>query len=212
MSTGARTAMTTTATEPSPAPNLSRREQILDAAVELFATSGYRGTSVAAVAERVGITDAGVLYHFKTKEELLLGVLRHFDRAVEQDLAESGIRGIALLRLVRDWGAGMEAAPGISSLLILLSAEHLSGDSPARRFIQARYRSLLDRFTAAFAMAAAAGDLRGDLDPVQEASALIAHLDGVRLQWFLMDRSFSMADSVRWFVATTLDRLAPAAG
>lgn len=202
--------MPATTTEPAPAPNRSRREQILDAAVELFATSGYRGTSIAAVAERVGITDAGVLYHFNTKEELLLGVLGHFDRAVEQGLAESGARGITLLRLVRDWGAGMEDAPGISSLLILLSAEHLTGDSPARRFIQERYRRLLDRFTAAFATAAAAGDLRGDLDPVQEASALIGHLDGIRLQWFLMDRSFSMADSVHWYVATTLDRLAPA--
>lgn len=200
----------TTATEATAVPNRSRRDQILDAAVELFATSGYRGTSIASVAERVGITDAGVLYHFNTKEDLLLGVLRHFDRTVEQGLAESGTRGIDLLHLAREWGAGMEDAPEISSLLILLSAEHLSADSPARRFIQGRYRRLLDRFTAAFATAAAAGDLRGDLDPVQEASALIAHLDGIRLQWFLMDRTFSMADSVRWYLTTTLDRLAPA--
>ena len=187
----------------------TRPEQILDAALELFADSGYRGTSVAAVAERVGITDAGVLYHFKTKEELLLGVLAHFDRNVERGLADSGVRGIDLLRVVRHWGAGMEDAPGISSLLILLSGEHLTGDSAARRFIQARYRALLDRFTAAFVAAAAAGELRADLDPVHEASALIAHLDGIRLQWFLLDRSFSMADSVRTYIDTTLERLAP---
>ncbi len=193
-----------------PSDDRSRREQILDAAVDLFATTGYRGTSIAAVAQQVGITDAGVLYHFKTKEALLLGVLGHFDRTVERGLVATGSRGIELLRLMRDWGAGMEAAPGISSLLILLSAEHLTADTPARRFIQERYRRLLDRFTAAFAAAAATGDLRSDLDPVEEASALVAHLDGIRLQWFIMDRSFSMADSVRRYVTTTLDRLAPA--
>lgn len=188
-----------------------RREQILDAALTLFAESGSRGTSVAAVAERVGITDAGVLYHFRTKEELLLGVLAHFDRSVEERLADSGARGVQLLRLVRDWGAGMERVPEVSSLLILLSAEHLTADSPARRTIQNRYRQLLDRYTAAFAAAAVAGDLRHDLNPVHEASALVAHLDGIRLQWFLLDRSFSMADSVRTYVDTTLARLAPSA-
>jgi AcrR family transcriptional regulator len=188
-----------------------RREQILDAALALFAESGSRGTSVAAVAARVGITDAGVLYHFRTKEELLLGVLAHFDRSVEERLADSGARGVQLLRLVRDWGAGMERVPEVSSLLILLSAEHLTADSPARRTIQNRYRRLLDRYTAAFAAAVVAGDLRHDLNPVHEASALVAHLDGIRLQWFLLDRSFSMADSVRTYVDAALARLAPSA-
>lgn len=188
----------------------SRRDQILDAALELFATTGYRGTSVAAVARRVGITDAGVLYHFKTKEELLVGALAHFDQAVEEDLAHARLRGIELLRVVREWGAGMEEAPGISSLLILLSAEHLTEDSPARRFFQRRYRALLDRYTAAFATAASSGDLRPDLDPVWEATALIAHLDGARLSWFMLDRGFSLADSVRTYVDQTLTRLAPA--
>lgn len=202
-------ATTTTTTNSPLAPARTRREQILDAAVDLFATTGYRGTSIAAVAERVGITDAGVLYHFNTKEDLLLGVLGHFDHAVQQGIEEVGARGIDLLRLMGEWGSGMEATPGISSLLIRLSAENLTADSPARQFIQERYRHLLDRLTAAFATAASAGDLRADLDPLHEASALIAHLDGVRLQWFLMDRSISMADSVRAYVTNALDRLAP---
>ena len=38
-----------------------RGRELLQAAAELFSTSGARGTSVAAVAARVGITDAGVL-------------------------------------------------------------------------------------------------------------------------------------------------------
>ena len=199
---------------PTPASDRSRaaaerRDQIFEAALELFATSGYRGTTIAAVAQRVGITDAGVLYHVKTKEELLLRALEHFDRSVEADLAGAGLHGIDLLRVVREWGAGMEAAPAVSSLLIVLSAEHLTEDSPARRYLQARYRTLLHRYTQAFADAAAAGDLRADLDPEREASALIAHLDGARLQWFLLDRATSLADSVRAYVDQTLERLAP---
>lgn len=190
-------------------PPESRRSQILRAAAELFSTSGARGTSVAAVAARVGITDAGVLYHFKTKEHLLLGVLDEYGRAVQAEITRAGVRGIGLLRMVREWGAGMEARPEISALLIVLTAEHLTVDSSVRRALQARYRKGIERYETAFAEAAAAGDLRADLDARHEAASLIAHLDGIRLQWFLSDRSFSMADSVRRYVDDTLARLAP---
>ena len=197
----------TTAVKPAKPP--TRREQILDAALALFADSGSRGTSVAAVAERVGITDAGVLYHFKTKQELLLGVLARFEQKVDERVVESGARGIELLRMVRDWGKVMERVPDISALWILLTAEHLTTPSPARERIQRRYDRLVARYVTAFATASRQGDLLADLDPVHEASALVAHLDGIRLQWFLLDRSFSMADSVRAYVDATLERLAP---
>ena len=52
-----------------------RRQQILDAAVELFATKGYRGAGVAALAERVGMTATGLLYYFGSKERLLQEVV-----------------------------------------------------------------------------------------------------------------------------------------
>lgn len=187
------------------------KAKILEAASALFAARGYRGTSVAAVAAAAGLTDAGVLYHFPTKEALVLGVLQSHARDVEALLEASDARGIELLRLVRHWGEGMEARPEISSLLIALTTEHLTEDSPVRRALQAAYRRGLDRYIAAFATAAAEGDLRADLDPVHEARSLIAHMDGIRLQWFLSDRSFSMAESVRRHVDDVLERLAPTA-
>ena len=181
----------------------------MDAAAALFAASGYRGTTVAAVARAVGITDAGVLHHFKTKEALLLGVLQQYARSVEARIDEAGLHGIDLLRALRRWGAGMEARSDIASLLIRLTTEHLTGEAPARRAIQAAYAHLLARYEAAFAAAAAHGDLRADLDPAFEASALVAHLDGIRLQWFLTDGRTSMADSVRAYMDATLDPSGP---
>ena len=190
---------------------LNKRDEILEAAGELFAASGYRGTTVAAVAAEVGISDAGVLHHFKSKELLLMAVLQEYGRSVDEGIDRSGARGLALLKLVREWGAGMEARPEVSALLIALTTEYLTGDAPVRRALQASYRHGLDRYITAFAVAAAEGDLRADLDPVVEASALIAHMDGIRLQWFLLDKSFSMADSVRRYVDGVLTRLAPTA-
>lgn len=189
--------------------NSARREAILDAASSLFAGAGTRGTSIATVAAQAGVTDAGVLYHFGTKRELVLAVLERFDRDVERGLQESHLHGIDLLHSVREWGAAMEELPEIQSLLIVLSAEHLHEAGPARDYLRRRYERILARFERAFREAAEAGDLRQDLDPGYEASALVAHLDGIRFQWFMLDRQTSMADSVRAYVDATLTRLAP---
>ncbi|MDT3425895.1 AcrR family transcriptional regulator [Paenibacillus forsythiae] len=51
------------------------RNQILDAARELFAKHGYAGTSIADVANQVGTSKAGVYYHFRSKEEILDAIL-----------------------------------------------------------------------------------------------------------------------------------------
>ena len=186
-----------------------RRQAILDAASSLFSETGSRGTSIAAVAARAGVTDAGVLYHFKTKKELVLAAIEHFDSQVEREMQESDLRGIDLLRATREWGLGMEQVPEIQSMLIVLSAEYLHEEGPAREYLQRRYKRLHRRYVKAFREAAKAGDLRADLDADHEATALIAHLDGIRLQWLLLDKSVSMAESVRTYVDHTLARLRP---
>ena len=50
-------------------------EQILAAAENIFAERGYRGTTVAAIADAVGLPKANVLYYFKTKEGVYKGVI-----------------------------------------------------------------------------------------------------------------------------------------
>lgn len=201
--------MSVTSTE---RPSGDRRQEILEAASALFSETGSRGTSIAAVGARAGLTDAGVLYHFKSKKELVLAVLEHFDLEVERSMQESELHGIELLRATREWGAGMERVPGIQAMLIVLSAEHLHEPGQARDYVRRRYRRVLGRYTTAFREAAEAGDLRHHLDAEFEAAALVAHLDGIRFQWFLLDKTISMAESVRTYVDLTLARLAPSMG
>lgn len=49
----------------------STREEILSAAAGLFATVGYKGTSLQDIAGAVGCSKATLLYHFATKEVIL---------------------------------------------------------------------------------------------------------------------------------------------
>lgn len=49
----------------------SRREQILETAIGLFRERGFRGVSMAEIAEAIGITAAAPYRHFKNKEDIL---------------------------------------------------------------------------------------------------------------------------------------------
>ncbi|WP_073259639.1 helix-turn-helix domain-containing protein [Cryptosporangium aurantiacum] len=51
------------------------REQILDAAAALFAEHGFAATTTRMIAERVGVRQASLYYHFAGKDELLIELL-----------------------------------------------------------------------------------------------------------------------------------------
>jgi|GEM_PF-3525580 len=52
------------------------REKVLQAAIDLFADTGYAGTPVRSIARRAGITEAAVYRHYPNKEALLLSILK----------------------------------------------------------------------------------------------------------------------------------------
>ena len=61
---------------PEQRPGATGREQILDAAAELFTQYGYAGTSTRMIAMAVGIKQASLYYHFASKDDILSGLLK----------------------------------------------------------------------------------------------------------------------------------------
>src|SRR5688572_637393 len=59
------------------------RKAILAAAADVFAENGYRGTSLTEIANRVGMTQPGLLHHFSTKDRLLLAVVEEHEAESE---------------------------------------------------------------------------------------------------------------------------------
>jgi AcrR family transcriptional regulator len=72
----------------------SRKDEILDVAMRLFAERGYEGTSMNDVAEKVGMRKASLFYHFATKDALYEAVLDRLvaslQAALEEIYASSG--------------------------------------------------------------------------------------------------------------------------
>ena len=61
--------------EKSRRPGKTAREEILDAAAELFSNQGYASTSTRAIADAVGVRQASLYHHFATKDDILDALL-----------------------------------------------------------------------------------------------------------------------------------------
>ena len=56
-------------------PGATARDEILDAAAELFTTQGFASTSTRSIADAVGIRQSSLYHHFKTKDDILEDLL-----------------------------------------------------------------------------------------------------------------------------------------
>jgi AcrR family transcriptional regulator len=108
-------------------------EGILDRAAALFARRGFAKTSVQDVADAVGLSKAGLLHHFPSKDALYEAVLANADGLSERvldsvrSLPPGAVRDRRALEALADVAL---AHPGLVALL-LSPATHLDGpDAP----------------------------------------------------------------------------------
>lgn len=199
------TAMASALPKRSYAKTKRRREEILSAAMDVFAASGYRGGSLREIAELVGLTQAGLLHHFHSKADLLSGVLTLRDAdsvALMGDVTgEATIRGY--LQLIRH----NEGVPGLVELYCILSAEATAPDHEAHEYFIGRYDYVLSFLDEAFGVLAADGKLKPGVDPHEASVDLVALSDGLQLQWLLRPGTLSMGDAIQRFLIdrTTLE-------
>src|ERR1700753_1493729 len=79
-----------------------RRKEILDAAVEVFSASGFHKGSLRDVADRVGLSQAGLLHSFPSKEHILQAVLTWRDDEAAARMGVPVPQGLDLLRALVD--------------------------------------------------------------------------------------------------------------
>src|SRR5215471_20715097 len=106
-----------------------RRQAMIAAALELVGERGPNAVTLGDVGQRVGTSHAAVLYHFRSRRELLLAVLEERDRhtrsLLEHCFSEGGL---AALRKLADLGHGIQREPNFTKLAHVLQAETLEDD------------------------------------------------------------------------------------
>jgi AcrR family transcriptional regulator len=179
------------------------RARILAAAFDLIADKGYRGTSIAQVAARAGISQSGLLHHFPTKPALLIAVL-NYRSAQDSDLFEQN--GVAR----SGWAAfdgGVELArrnanrPQVVRMFVTLSAEAMDPDHPGHAWIQNHYHMIEQQLTEAIEAGITDGTMRPDIPTAALVRLTISIMDGLQLQWLAAEGEIDMAGDLAAFVA-----------
>lgn len=181
-----------------------RRARILDAAVGHFSQWGFHASSMARIAREVGITQGGLLHHFRSKEDLLVSVLRHAD---EQDrerfFAEAPESAAASFEGLVELAARNSSRPGRTRMFNVLAAEAGDPGHPAHDHFVRRYREVVDYAVRPLRASVERGELAPDTDCEAVAAEVIAVMDGLQLQWARSPESYDMAARLRAY----LDRL-----
>ncbi len=161
-----------------------RRQEIVRAAARTFGAKGYQKGSLIEIAEQVGMTHAGVLHHFGSKEQLLIAVLEYRDL---QDLEARNGRmmplGMDLFRHLVHTALVNTQREGLVQTYVVITGESVTQDHPASEYVKERFESLRGHLEDAFRLVCGP-DLDEDLCH-HAAAAIIGLMDGIQLQWLV---------------------------
>ncbi|MCT9819775.1 TetR/AcrR family transcriptional regulator [Microbacterium sp. W1N] len=174
------------------AKGIAKREEILTRALDVVGRQGVRGASVKEIAEAVGLSQAGLLHYFDSKEELFTEILRKRDEL--DQLTSAGAAAdpeAAFLRVVRH----NAEVPGLVELFSRLAVDAADPRHPAHEYFLGRSAALRAELTASVIASGVPA-----ADPEAVARLIQAVTDGLQLQW-LLDPSVDMAATLETFFA-----------
>jgi AcrR family transcriptional regulator len=172
---------------------IAKREEILTAALEIVARSGYSRATVRELADAVGLSQTGLLHYFGTKEELFTEILKRRDNVDREHYLDGGSPD-GLVDLVRH----NAEVPGLVQLYSRFSSEATEPGHPAHEYFRERYRLAREVLTTEVDRLQSVGDLPASIDTERLVVIVFALIDGLQMQW-MFDPSVDMADHVAYF-------------
>lgn len=164
------------------------RNHILEVTRRLLARPGFRGVTLDQIAEETGTAKSSILWHFGTKEHLLLEVLDGIMRELESRYRHTYPAHLPAEKkmqlLIRDYVHLMKQVPELGTVFfgMLFDAELIDTIRGRAKQMYREYREMIVQ------------NLADSGIPVSEhlAAALAALFDGVFIQWYLDPKGVDM--------------------
>jgi AcrR family transcriptional regulator len=182
-----------------------RRARILAVAERLLARNGWRNTSLALIAKEAGVTPAGLLHHFESKEQLLNAVLdaRDADDEIHADY-RSGDLVTELSRVPERF----DRAPELIGTFTVLLVENIAPDAPLHDRLLQRYRDAVDIIIELIKRGQGDGQYRPDFDAASKAVEILAFINGMETLW-LLDPSIPLTEVFKGYAESLGRDLSP---
>lgn len=165
--------------------------------MRVFNERGYEGTSMEALAQRLGITKSAIYYHVSGKDELLrLSVDRALDALFAVVEEEASTTGRAIDRLEHVVRRSIEVL--VTELPFVTLLLRVRGNTRVERQALARRREFDLVVSDLVAQAEAEGSIRPDVDPALTTRLLFGMVNSI-IEWYRPSRGLraeQVADAV----------------
>lgn len=189
---------------------INKYDLILDAAVKVFADTGYYGSQVSRIAREAGVADGTIYLYFKNKEDILISLFRErlgelvgkFRESVE----ESANAGEALRKICEIHYTELERNP---ELAYVTQIELRQSSLELRKAIGQAVKPYIVLIESVLAKGIEEGTFRGDLDVKLNRLLIFGAMDEVVTSWLISGRKYSLAAQIEGTVAFFLRALRP---
>ncbi len=181
-----------------------RKQRILEVAQRLLTRNGWRNTTLAQIAGEAGVSPAGLLHHFESKEQLLHAVLD----ARDQDDDSHADRAGDLIAQIAQVADRFHRAPELVGTFTVLLVENISPDAPLHDRVLDRHRDAVDIVADLIRRGQDDGRYRADLAPKVKAVEILAFVHGMETTW-LLDPSIPLTEVFKGYAETLARDFAP---
>jgi AcrR family transcriptional regulator len=174
-----------------------RQQQIIDAAGRLIFKYGSEHLTVKRIAAEVGISEAAIYRHFKSKKSILSFLLIYIEESLLRDISpeSAGSEPVNLdiiEKIIQNHFSKIGMRKGISFQVI---AEIISlGDRKLNKQAFQAIEKYISRLKELLTDGVRGGAVRHDIDLEASATLLFALIQGLVNMWALSDSSFSLVE------------------
>ncbi len=179
-----------------------KEEKILKAAIKVFSEKGFSAATTSEIARNAGVAEGTIFRYFKTKKDLLHGILIHTLRLVSGKLVLEGVERIfkesdgkdlraVLKELLRD---RLKLVDSFFPMARVVFSEAMFHEDVREAIYQNIVLKALDIFGAFHAKMAARGLIRPDIRPEVLVRTILGNLAAMVVQRKFFEDKFPMED------------------